>query len=430
MEAFRTILSFAATNDYDAQQFDVKTAFLNGVLDEDEVQYMEQPKGFEEPGKEDWIWELCKGLYGMKQAGRIWNKTVNQGMLEWDFKRLPCEWCIYYRRTGTGIVLVAIHVDDFLSVASSREANDVFKNQLKSRFTISESDVDLCLGIRIERDREARTVCLSQQTLIDQTILKFNQSDAYPAATPMVEGATAILKRPDSSEVLSEQDKADLSRLPYRSLIGSLMYIAIGTRPDIAFAVSKLSQFLDCYRRVHWQAAIRVLQYLKGTRHLRLLLGGPSFNLVGFSDSSWAEEDTRRSHMGYCFSAGSGVVSWSSRRQATVAGSSTEAEYIAISEASRESVWLRCLLRELEILPEGPTTLFCDNNGAIALSFDQAFHARVKHVDVQYHFIREQVESKGILVKRVPSAENVADIFTKPLGRPLFEKHRARLGLV
>jgi hypothetical protein len=363
-------------------------------------------------------------------------------MQGWMFKQLPCEWCIYYRRTEKGIVIVAIHVDDFLSIASSCEANEEFKQQLKARFEISEGDVDLCLGIRIECDRPARTVTLLQPALIDQVISKFGQSDAYPVSTPMVEGATAILRRPDSYRILSEE-KSDLARLLYRSLIGSLMYIAIGTRPDIAYAVSKLSQFLNCFRRVHWQAALRIVQYLKSTHDLRLLLGGPTFSLVGFSDSSWAEEETHRSHMGYCYSVSSGMISWSSKRQATVAGSSMEAEYIAASEASREAIWLRSLLRELELLPDdatsihtrgdfdaSATTVFCDNNGAIALSFDQAFHARVKHVDVRYHFIREQVEAKAIVLKRVPSAENVADIFTKPLARPLFEKHRSRLGLV
>jgi hypothetical protein len=147
--------------------------------------------------------------------------------------------------------------------------------------------------------------------------------------------------------------------------------------------------------------------------------------------------------MGYCYSVSSGVISWLSRRQVTVAGSSTEAEYVAASEASCEAVWLHCLLDQLEILPSGATPvytkgdfdggatpLFCDNNGTIALSFNQAFHARVKHIDVQYHFIREQVEAHKIIVKRVPSADNLADIFTKPLGRIPFEKHRAHLGLV
>ena len=150
-----------------------------------------------------------------------------------------------------------------------------------------------------------------------------------------------------------------------------------------------------------------------------------------YTDSSYADcKDTRRSHSGYVVMVGGAAVAWSSKKQTIVTTSSTEAEYIAVSEAAREAVWLRSLLRELELLPSGPTTVYCDNNGAIALSFDQAFHARVKHVDVRYHFIREQVDANHLTVKRVSSAENVADIFTKPLGKPLFEKHRARLGLV
>jgi hypothetical protein len=257
----------------------------------------------------------------------------------------------------------------------------------------------------------------------------------------MVDGALAVLKRPDSKEVLPDEEIARLASLPYRSLIGSLMYIAIGSRPDISFAVSKLSQFLDCFCSHHWEAALRVICYLKSTKGLRLILGSPSFDLKGFSDSSWAEEENRKSHMGYRFTVGSGIISWSSRRQATVAGSSMEAEYIAASEASREALWLQSLLHELHLSPSSATSIvlggsfddsatpiFCDNNGAITLAFDQAFHAHVKHVDIRYHFIQEQVEPSRVTMKRVSSADNVADIFTKLLARPLFEKHRARLG--
>jgi hypothetical protein len=441
-EAFRTLLSYAATNDWDTQQFDVKTAYLNGVLEPEDVQYMEQPKGFVEPGKETFVWMLKRSLYGMKQAGRIWNKTMNKEMLSWDFKRVPCEWCIYYRKTEAGIVFVGVHVDDFVSIGSTRDANDAFKTNLKGSFEISEGPLDLCLGIKLERDRESRTIALSQPTLIQHVIATFGQTEAHPALTPMADGALAVLRRPDPNEELSGEERVRLSSLPYRSLIGLLMYVAIGSRPDISFAISKLSQFLDCYRSHHWEAALRVVRYLKGTKNLRLILGGPSFYLQGFSDSSWAEEENRKSHMGYCFTVGSGVISWCSRRQATVAGSSTEAEYIAASEASREAVWLRSLLRELDLTPSSPTTIlsggdfkdgatqiFCDNNGAITLAFDQAFHARVKHIDVRYHFIREQVEANRVTMKRVCSADNVADIFTKPLAKPLFEKHRTRLGL-
>jgi hypothetical protein len=442
-EAFRLLLSYAATHDWETQQFDVKTAYLNGVLGPKDVQYMEQPKGFEEPGKETYVWMLKKGLYGMKQAGRIWNKTMNRDMVSWGFKRVPCEWCDYWRRTEAGTIMVGVHVDDFVAVGSSKGTIDKFRDDLKGSFEISEGPLDLCLGIKLDRDRDSKTIALSQPVLIQHVITSFGQAEAYPAPTPMADGALAFLKRPDPKEVLSNDETTRLSSLPYRSLIGSLMYIAIGSRPDISFAVSKLSQFLDCYRSHHWEAALRVVRYLKLTRNLRLVLGGPSFLLTGFSDSSWAEEENRKSHMGYCFTVGSGVISWSSKRQATVAGSSTEAEYIAASEASREALWLRSLLHELNLTPssptsvhsggsfdEGATPIFCNNTGAITLAFDQAFHTRVKHIDVRYHFIREQVEALKVTMKRVSSAENVADIFTKPLARPSFEKHRARLGLV
>jgi hypothetical protein len=441
MESFRTLLDIAASNNWPAEQLDVKTAFLHGVLDEAEVQYMRQPKGFEEPGKEDWLWEVVKGIYGIKQAGRVWNKTLNEAMLSWGFTRLPCEWCVYFREDERGIVLVAIHVDDFLCVGSSTDAIRSFKEQIKTKFSISESDVDLCLGIKISRNFESRTIAISQPALIDHIISQFNQSDADSSPIPMSPDILPLLRRPNPSEKLSTEDSIALAKLPYRSLIGSLMYLSIGSRPDIAFSVSKLSQFLDCYRKVHWDAAIRVVRYLKGTRGFQLHLGGGS-SLVGHSDSSWADDcDTRRSQMGYCFSLGAGVISWSSRRQPIVTQSSTEAEYIAASEASREAIWLRSLLAHLN-RPISPvpingkcdfdadaTSIYCDNNGAITLAFDQAFHSRAKHIDVRYHYVREQVEAESITLNRIPSQNNVADIFTKPLGRVLFERHRLKLGV-
>jgi hypothetical protein len=149
-EAFRLLLSYAATHDWDTQQFDVKTAYLNGVLGPDDVQYMEQPRGFEAPSKETYVWMLKKSLYGMKQAGWIWNRTMNKEMVSWGFKRIPCKWCIYWHKTETGIVMVGIHVDDFVSVGSSKAANDNFRDDLKGSFEISEGPLDLCLGIKLD----------------------------------------------------------------------------------------------------------------------------------------------------------------------------------------------------------------------------------------------------------------------------------------
>ena len=222
-----------------------------------------------------------------------------------------------------------------------------------------------------------------------------------------------------------------MSRTPYRALIGSLMYLAVGTRPDISYAVGRLSSFLDYYRPEHWEAAIRVVRYLKGTRLLRLTIGGPNpIELRGFSDSDYANcIDTSRSVGGYVFTLGSGVLSWSLRKQRTVADSSCYAEYIALHEASHEAVFLRQLLESLHILPTSATPLFCDNEAASILAGDHVWHSRVKHIRVKYHYVRELVEDDEISISRIRLADNLADILTKPLGRVDFLRLRHGLGL-
>jgi transposase InsO family protein len=429
MESWRILLHLAGALDWDAQQIDIKTAFLYGLLPDDEVQYMEQPEGFEEVGKEDWVWKLQRGLYGMKQAGRIWNKTMNDAMLSWGFTRLSCESCIYYRHDDSGTVIAAVHVDDFLSIANSREANEVFKSQMKQIWTISDlGDVQQLVGIAIVRNRAARTISLSQTALIDRIISQFGQSDAFPVDTPMDSGLK--LRRPDRTK-LTPEELATLAKLPYRSLVGCLIYLAIASRLDITYAVQQLSQFLDCYSFAHWNAAIRVVRYLKGSKNLQLVLGGTNpINLVGFTDSDWANcLDTRRSVGGYAFSLGSGVISWTSRKQKTVASSSCEAEYTAAFESSKEAIWLRMVLTSINLPPSGPTTILCDNNAAINLSEDPSLHQRVKHVDIKYHFLRERVQSKEIKLSYVNTNDNIADIFTKALDKIKFKRLRAFLGL-
>jgi len=429
MESWRILLHIAAVQGWDAQQIDVKTAFLYGLLPDNETQYMEQPAGFEEPGRKGDVWLLQRGLYGMKQSGRIWNQTMNDAMLSWGFTRLSCESCIYYRKRNTGIIILAVHVDDFLSITTSKAENESFKLQMKSLWTISDlGEAKYCVGIAISRNLTNRTVSLSQKALIDRVIQQFGQSDSHPITTPMDPGLK--LRRPDKSS-LSEQDIERLAKVPYRSLVGCLIYLAVGTRPDISYSVQQLSQFLDCYSYSHWNAAIRVVRYLKGTRDLELTLGGDNeIKIMGFTDSDWANcPDTRRSVGGYLFTLGSGPISWQSKRQRTVATSSCEAEYTAAFEASKEALWLRTLLSSINFVPTGPTPLLCDNNAAIILSGDPAFHARVKHFDIRYHFLRERVQSNEISLSYINTRDNIADIFTKPLGTTVFTRLRTFLGL-
>src|ERR1700683_1335304 len=327
METFQTVAHIAAVNGWVLHQVDIKTAFLRGALEPGEEVYMKQPKGFEAKGQEECIWELQKGLYGLPQAGRIWDKAMNQGMISLGFTRIKCEYCLYFRQTEAGTLLTGIHVDDFFLAASCLSQAATFKQQLASIWEISDlGDASFCVGIAIERDLTNRHIYLSQTALIDKILDSFNMIDCNPVSTPMEAGL--ILSRP--SDTLSRQEELELNDLPYRRLVGLLMYLAIATRPDISFAICKLSQFMNYYRTVHWNAAKHVVRYLKGTRTLRLRLGGKNpTKLLGFSDASYACcPDSGKSIGAYCFSLGSGAISWASRKQKTVAQSTCDAEYI------------------------------------------------------------------------------------------------------
>ena len=373
---------------------------------------------------------LMKSIYGMKQASRIWNQTFHNAVSEWGFEQLECEWCVYCHNSPTGTVIFAVHVDDIIAAGSTPEENDHFCDLLKTKWEITElSEPTLALGIAISRDKPNRTITLSQTAKIDQLIKEYHQCDARPVDTPMVAGLQ--LRKPDKSAPVPSEILDWVNRMPYRSLVGSLMYLSVATHPDILYAVSHLSSFLDCYRLDHWDAAIRVLRYLKGTRTHALTLGGTNpLLLTGYSDSNYANcVDTSRSVGGYCFTLGSGMISWSSRKQSTVANSSCYTEYIALHNAAHEVVFLRQLLEGLHHLPPGPARLYCDNNAASRLSEDHVWHLHTKHIRVKYHYTRELVLAGDASVQRVGSKDNTADILTKPLARVDFQCLRHYLGI-
>ena len=430
LESFRTILHITASMDWDLKQFDIKTAFLHGVLPEDETMFMEQPPGFEAPGKEEWVMKLMKSIYGMKQASRIWNQTFHKAVTEWGFKRIQCEWCVYRRDSPTGTVIFALHVDDILATASTPEETSRFSDFLKTKWEITElGEPKYALGIAITRDRSLRTISLSQTAKIDKLVEEYNQTNARSVDTPMVAGLQ--LRKPDKSTPVPSEITDWAARTPYRSLVGSLMYLAVATRPDISYAVGRLSSFLDDFRLEHWEAAIRVLRYLKSTRSLGLTLGGRNpLAISGYSDSDYANcVDTSRSIGGYCFTLGSGMISWSSRKQTTMADSSCYAEYIALHSAAHEVVFLRQLLEGLCLLPSTPAQLLCDNDAASRLSEDHVWHSHTKHIRVKYHYTRELVLAGDVTISRVGSKDNTADILTKPLARADFQRLRHYLGI-
>jgi hypothetical protein len=264
LESFRIVLHLAATLNWDLYQFNIKTTFLHGILPPDETAYMEQPNSFEEPGKEGWVMELHKSIYGMKQASRIWNKTFHDTVTSWGFRRMSNEWCVYHCVSETGTTIFALHVDDIIAASSSTDETNRFRADLKSRWDISDlGPAKFALGISISRDIANKTISISQTAFIDRILAKFNQSDVHPCDTPMIAGLQ--LTRPDKSQPVSPHILEWMQRTPYRELVGSLNYLAVATHPDITFAIGRLASFLDCYRDEHWNAAIRVLCYIKGT---------------------------------------------------------------------------------------------------------------------------------------------------------------------
>jgi len=319
-------------------------------------------------------------------------------------------------------------VDDIFSIANPPEENARFRDKLKSKWDISDlGPMKFGLGIAIEQG--VNTISLSQTTFINRIVERFGQTDAHSVDTPMVAGLQ--LRRPDKSVTPPPEITEWAARTPYRELIGSLNYIAVATRPDISYAVGRLSSFLDCYQLEHWTAAIRVLRYLKGTRTLALVLGRqrpPS--LIGYSDVDYANcKDTSRSISGYCYSLGGGMLSWCSQKQRLVADSTCYAEYIALHESSHEAIFLRQLLDDIGFPCRGSTPIHCDNDAATRLAEDHVFHSQVKHMRVKLHSIRDAITFGDIKLLRVRSEDNSADILTKPLGRSDFLHLRDNLGL-
>uniref|UniRef100_H3GB69 Reverse transcriptase Ty1/copia-type domain-containing protein n=1 Tax=Phytophthora ramorum TaxID=164328 RepID=H3GB69_PHYRM len=297
------------------------------------------------------------------------------------------------------------------------------KKALKREFSIKElGELKYCLGIEIHRNRDDKTIVMNQRAYIQRLAEKFGVEKCKAVHTPADS---------NSKLVKPSEDEDFVPRYPYRELVGALMYLATCTRPDIAQAVGEVAKFCERYNKSHWVAAKRILKYLKTTQDLGLVFnGGTKGELIGYADANWAGDlDTRRSTTGYVFFLNGSAISWKSKRQPTVATSSTEAEYMALYNATQEAVWLRQLLLDVGCECVGATTFFQDNQGCIALAKNPAYHSRTKHIDLKYHFLREKVEDKVIVLEYKPTDEMIADGFTKALARPKHRQFLVGLGM-
>jgi len=415
----RAILHLAASLDLELDQVDFTTAFLNGDLHE-EI-HMEQIPGHEDPEKPNHVCKLKKALYGLKQAPRQWFAKLKEALEQMGFQQCMADACLFWQKDNDHLFFVVVYVDDLILAASNKEKLADFKKNMASKFAMKDlGQLETYLGLQITRDRKKRTVHLSQKKYIENMLVKFQLEDAHPASTPLERGHT--LTDPDVCA-------GEPASVPYAQLIGTLMYVMVCSRPDLCHALSVLTRFMaeGKHTEAHWKAAQRVVKYLKGTKDWVLSLGSEHTSLQGHCDSSWGDDlSTRHSTLGYCFSLGSGVISWRSKKSGSVAHSTTEAEYYAQAEAVKEACWLRMFLEEVWDKPN-TTVIHCDNSSAVKLAHNPINHSRTKHIDITHHFIREKIEQGVVELMLVPSKANVADILTKPLTR---EEHLRLCGLL
>ncbi|CAA7049382.1 unnamed protein product [Microthlaspi erraticum] len=358
---------------------------------------MTQPEGFNVPGKEDYVCKLNKSLYGLKQSPRQWYKKFDSYMITLGYTRSPYDCCVYYNKLkDESYIYLILYVDDMLVAAKSMCDIQKLKGLLSAEFDMKDlGAAKKILGMEILRDRKQKKLFLSQKSYIQKVLARFGMSTAKPIDTPFASNAHLTIFASHS-----EEEKEYMSRVPYARAVGSLMYAMVCTRPDLAHAVSVVSRFMGQPGKEHWQAVKRIFRYLRGTSDVGLIYGGERPCLVtGYSDSDYAGDvDSRRSMTGYVFTLGDSVISGKATLQPTVTLSTTEAEYMALTEASKEGIWLKGLVSSMGLHHE-QATVYCDSLSVICLAKDQVHHERTKHIDVRYRFLRGE---KRISVKKAP----------------------------
>jgi hypothetical protein len=435
MTTLRALLAVGAAHDFEIEQLDVRTAYLNAPL-EHEI-YMKMPPGYsDDEGDAGEVLKLERALYGLKQAGRMWHQKLKETLEEEGFGVAESDDGLYFLFDKKTRVLLLVYVDDMLICGRAEDVRRV-KKQVTKHFDVRDmEEASVFLGMLIRRDREARTLHLSQPSLIAELLERTGMTKCAARPVPLPEGT----KLTDAGRPMENIKR-------YQRAVGSLLYLSECTRPDLCYAVRTLARCMAAPTEEQWQLVKGVLRYVAGTRELGLnygasagvagamagvpgVLAGPCVPL-GFVDASYASGMLdRKSISGCVFMLNGAAVSWDCRKQEVTALSSCEAEYIAAAMAAREALWLRKLMNDLgEPLGRDPMVLWCDNQGAIALVDHPTNHGSTKHIDVRYHFLRDRMKLGQIVVEYVKTSENVADAFTKALGATKFGGFVDELGM-
>jgi len=435
MTTVRTVLAVAAVKHWHVSQLDVSNAFLHGELQE-EI-YMALPLGYthygckitpsdsvpggvHKPTTGEKVCKLLKALYGLKQAPRQWFTKLTSSLKAYGFQQSRADYTLFTKLCATGDFLtVLIYVDDMILTASSTNALAELKTYLQSQFHMKDlGSLTYFLGLEVTSSSKGFFLCQKKYT--QDLLQEMHMLHSKPLSLPM--GSHVKLTKYEGRKLHSPDT--------YRRLVGKLIYLTI-TRPDISFAVQVLSQFMHEPTETHMAAAKHVLRYLNATPAQGILLSScSSLSLSGYCDSDWGSCcDSRKSTTGFCVLLGASPISWKVKKQSVVARSSAEAEYRAMASTCCEIVWLLALLKDLGLTHLSPVTLYCDNQAALHISANPVFHERTKHIEVDCHYIRDQLLANIIQPTYVSSHDQLADIFTKPLSVSQHQYLLSKLGV-
>ena len=402
LTSVRLFISMAATHNWPLHQLDIKNAFLHGDLQE-EV-YMEQPPGFVAQGESGKVCHLRKSLYGLKQSPRAWFGKFSLAVERFGMQKSKSDHSVFYKQSEAGIILLVVYVDDIVITGNDAAGISSLKTFLHSQFQTKDLGLlKYFLGIEVAKSRKG--IFLSQRKYVLDLLSETGKLGAKPASTPMIPN----LQLTKEGELLEDPGR-------YRRLVGKLNYLTV-TRPDIAYSVSVVSQYMSNPTVNHWAAVEQILCYLKGAPGRGILYKNHGHTRIEcFSDADWAgSKADRRSTTGFCVFVGGNLVSWKSKKQNVVSRSSAESEYRAMAQSICEIMWINQLLTEVGLKTSMPAKLWCDNQAALHIASNPVFHERTKHIEIDCHFVREKIQQGLISTGFVRTGEQLGDLFTKAL---------------
>jgi hypothetical protein len=416
IEAIRILLDFATHHNFKLHQMDVKSAFLNGPISE--KVYVEQPPDFEDPKFPNHVYKLHKALYRLKQAPRAWYECLKEFLLKKGFEIGKANPTLFTHQ-GNDLFVCQIYVEGIIFGSTNQAWVDEFSRIMTKRFEMSMmGELKFFLGFQIKQLKYGTFI--SQTKYSHDMLEKFDMNNAKPIKTPM----------PSNGHLDLNEEGKSIDQKVYRSMIGSLLYLC-ASRPDIMLSVCMRARFQANPKECHLMAIKRIFRYLVHTPNLGLWYPkGSTFNLLGYSDSDYAGcKVYRKSTSGTCQFLGRSLVSWSSKRQNSVALSTAEAEYVAAGACCAQLLWMRLTLRDFGC-EFSKVTLLCDNESAIKLANNPVNHSRTKHIDIRHHFLGDHEPKGDITLSHVSTDKQLADIFTKPLDELRFCALRSELNIL